>query len=66
MICCMYVWRLQCSYRCSFIVVVDSLRDEDVVYNTICVAQLYVEKHGSADDKARVAMKRVEHIYYKV
>ena len=42
------------------------LRDEAVLYNMICVAELYAKRVGDELDLARVCLIRVEHVYYKV
>lgn len=45
---------------------VDRLKDEKVLYCTICRAQAFYEKTQQADPLARVIMRRLEHIYSKV
>eukprot|EP00045_Choanoeca_perplexa_P010463 m.105791 g.105791 ORF g.105791 m.105791 type:complete len:927 (+) comp15291_c0_seq1:67-2847(+) len=41
------------------------LRDEAVLYNMICLAELYANRVGDQVDLARVRLIRVEHVYYK-
>ena len=45
---------------------VDRLKDEKVLYCTICLAQAFYEKTGQLDPLSRVIMRRLEHIYSKV
>jgi translation initiation factor 3 subunit C len=45
---------------------VDRLKDEKVLYCTICRAESFYEKTGQDDPLARVIMRRLEHIYSKV
>lgn len=45
---------------------IERLRDEKVLYTSICLAQSYFEKYSREDALARVIMRRLEHIYYKV
>jgi translation initiation factor 3 subunit C len=45
---------------------VDRLKDEKVLYCTICQAQAFYEKTGQFDSLSRVIMRRLEHIYSKV
>lgn len=45
---------------------VDRLKDENVLYCTICRAESFYEKTGQSDPLARVIMRRLEHIYSKV
>lgn len=45
---------------------IERLRDEKVLYTSICLAQSYFEKFSRQDALARVIMRRLEHIYYKV
>ncbi|KAI8993922.1 eukaryotic translation initiation factor 3 subunit 8 [Trametes punicea] len=44
---------------------VDRLKDEKVLYSTICRAQALYEKTKQEDPLARVIMRRLEHIYSK-
>ncbi|KAJ2922019.1 hypothetical protein H1R20_g15078, partial [Candolleomyces eurysporus] len=44
---------------------VDRLKDEKVLYCTICRAQAFYEKTQQPDPLARVVMRRLEHIYSK-
>ncbi|KAI0633601.1 eukaryotic translation initiation factor 3 subunit 8 [Trametes polyzona] len=44
---------------------VDRLKDEKVLYNTICRAQALYEKTKQEDPLGRVIMRRLEHIYSK-
>jgi len=44
---------------------VDRLKDEKVLYCTICRAEAFYEKTGQDDPLARVIMRRLEHIYSK-
>ncbi|KAJ3499861.1 hypothetical protein NLJ89_g10047 [Agrocybe chaxingu] len=44
---------------------VDRLKDEKVLYCTICRAQAFYEKTSQSDPLARVIMRRLEHIYSK-
>lgn len=45
---------------------VDRLKDEKVLYCTICRAQAFYEKTSQSDPLGRVVMRRLEHIYSKV
>lgn len=45
---------------------VDRLKDEKVLYCTICRAQAFYEKTKQDDPLARVIMRRLDHIYSKV
>jgi translation initiation factor 3 subunit C len=45
---------------------VDRLKDEKVLYFTICRAQAFYEKTAQSDPLGRVIMRRLEHIYSKV
>jgi translation initiation factor 3 subunit C len=45
---------------------VDRLKDEKVLYRTICRSQAFYEKSGQFDPVSRVIMRRLEHIYSKV
>lgn len=45
---------------------VDRLKDEKVLYCTICRAQAFYEKTNQAEPLGRVVMRRLEHIYSKV
>lgn len=45
---------------------VDRLKDEKVLYHTICRAQAFYEKTKQDDPLGRVVMRRLEHIYSKV
>lgn len=45
---------------------VDRLKDEKVLYCTICRAQAFYEKTKQHDPLGRVIMRRLEHIYSKV
>lgn len=45
---------------------VDRLKDEKVLYRTICRAQAFYEKTQQNDPLGRVIMRRLEHIYSKV
>lgn len=45
---------------------VDRLKDEKVLYCTICRAQAFYEKTAQNDPLGRVIMRRIEHIYSKV
>lgn len=45
---------------------VDRLKDEKVLYCTICRAQAFYEKTAQSDPLGRVIMRRLEHIYSKV
>jgi len=45
---------------------VDRLKDEKVLYFTICRAQSFYEKTAQSDPLGRVIMRRLEHIYSKV
>jgi translation initiation factor 3 subunit C len=44
---------------------VDRLKDEKVLYCTICRAESFYEKTRQEDPLARVVMRRLEHIYSK-
>ncbi|KAF8161017.1 eukaryotic translation initiation factor 3 subunit 8 N-terminus-domain-containing protein [Crassisporium funariophilum] len=44
---------------------VDRLKDEKVLYCTICRAQAFYEKTAQSDPLGRVIMRRLEHIYSK-
>ncbi|KAF9481562.1 eukaryotic translation initiation factor 3 domain-containing protein [Pholiota conissans] len=44
---------------------VDRLKDEKVLYCTICRAQAFYEKTEQSDPLGRVIMRRLEHIYSK-
>ena len=45
---------------------VDRLKDEKVLYRTICHAQGFYEQTKQDDPLSRVVMRRLEHIYCKV
>lgn len=45
---------------------VDRLKDEKVLYRTICRAQAFYESSQQPEPLARVIMRRLEHIYSKV
>lgn len=45
---------------------VERLRDEKGLYQTICLSQGYYEKVKQEDSLARVMLRRLDHIYYKV
>jgi translation initiation factor 3 subunit C len=45
---------------------VDRLKDEKVLYRTICRAQVFYESSLQPEPLARVIMRRLEHIYSKV
>jgi hypothetical protein len=45
---------------------VDRLKDEKVLYCTICRAQAFYEQTEQAEPLSRVVMRRLEHIYSKV
>lgn len=45
---------------------VDRLKDEKVLYCTICRAQAFYEKTSQSEPLGRVVMRRLEHIYSKV
>ena len=45
---------------------VDRLKDEKILYYTICRAQAFYEKTLQGDPLGRVVMRRLEHIYSKV
>jgi len=45
---------------------VDRLKDEKVLYSTICRSQAFYERTNQPDPLARVVMRRLEHIYCKV
>lgn len=45
---------------------VDRLKDEKVLYCTICRAQAFYEKTQQSEPLGRVVMRRLEHIYSKV
>ena len=45
---------------------VDRLKDEKILYYTICRAQAFYEKTRQDDPLGRVVMRRLEHIYSKV
>lgn len=45
---------------------IDRLKDEKILYQTICQAQAYYESSQQPEPLARVVMRRLEHIYYKV
>lgn len=45
---------------------VERLKDEKVLYCTICRAQAFYEKTGQDEPLGRVIMRRLEHIYSKV
>jgi translation initiation factor 3 subunit C len=45
---------------------IERLRDEKVLYTSICLSQSYFEKYSRKDALARVIMRRLEHVYYKV
>jgi translation initiation factor 3 subunit C len=44
----------------------DRLKDEKVLYCTICRAQAFYENTGQEEPLARVIMRRLDHIYSKV
>ncbi|EGN99904.1 hypothetical protein SERLA73DRAFT_88666 [Serpula lacrymans var. lacrymans S7.3] len=44
---------------------IDRLKDEKVLYRTICRAQAFYERTKQQDPLARVVMRRLEHIYSK-
>ncbi|KIM23039.1 hypothetical protein M408DRAFT_332606, partial [Serendipita vermifera MAFF 305830] len=44
---------------------IERLRDEKVLYKTICLSQSYFEHAARDEALARVLMRRLEHIYYK-
>ncbi|KAG8832264.1 Translation initiation factor 3 subunit c [Serendipita sp. 399] len=44
---------------------IERLRDEQGLYKTICLAEAFFEKTSRDDARARVIMRRLEHIYYK-
>ncbi len=45
---------------------VDRLKDEKVLYYTICRAEAFYEKTNQEEPLGRVIMRRLEHIYSKV
>lgn len=45
---------------------VERLKDEKILYCTICRAQAFYEKTSQSDPLVRVVMRRLEHIYSKV
>jgi translation initiation factor 3 subunit C len=45
---------------------VDRLKDEKVLYRTICRSQAFYERTSQSEPLARVVMRRLEHIYSKV
>ena len=45
---------------------IDRLKDEPILYCTICQAQALYERTGESDSLSRVMMRRLEHIYSKV
>jgi len=45
---------------------VDRLKDEKVLYRTICRSQAFYERTSQPEPLARVIMRRLEHIYSKV
>ena len=45
---------------------VERLKDEKVLYSTICRAQAFYEKYKQDEPLGRVIMRRLEHIYSKV
>lgn len=45
---------------------VDRLKDEKVLYQTICRAQAFYEKTKQDEPLGRVIMRRLDHIYSKV
>jgi translation initiation factor 3 subunit C len=45
---------------------IERLRDEKALYKSICLAQAYFERSSRDEARARVIMRRLEHIYYKV
>lgn len=45
---------------------VERLKDEKVLYTTICRAQAFFEGKKLADPLTRVILRRIEHIYSKV
>lgn len=45
---------------------IERLRDEKVLYKSICLAQSYFERASRDEARARVIMRRLEHVYYKV
>lgn len=45
---------------------IERLRDEKVLYQTITLAESYFELLKKEDSLARVMMRRLDHIYYKV
>ena len=45
---------------------IDRLKDEKVLYCTICRAQAFYEKSLQSEPLGRVGMRRLEHIYSKV
>ncbi|KAJ8585231.1 hypothetical protein M405DRAFT_912162 [Rhizopogon salebrosus TDB-379] len=44
---------------------VDRLKDEKVLYRTICRSQAFYERTSQSEPLARVVMRRLEHIYSK-
>ncbi|CCA68523.1 related to translation initiation factor eIF3 [Serendipita indica DSM 11827] len=44
---------------------IERLRHEKILYKSICLAELYFERTSKEDPRARVIMRRLEHIYYK-
>ncbi|KAL4073999.1 eukaryotic translation initiation factor 3 subunit 8 N-terminus-domain-containing protein, partial [Scleroderma yunnanense] len=44
---------------------IDRLKDEKILYRTICRAQAYYESSKQSDPLGRVVMRRLEHIYSK-
>jgi len=45
---------------------IDRLKDEKILYRTICRAQAYYESSNQPEPLGRVVMRRLEHIYSKV
>jgi translation initiation factor 3 subunit C len=44
---------------------IERLRDEKPLYKSICLAQAYFERSSRDEARARVIMRRLEHVYYK-
>ncbi|KAG8790111.1 Translation initiation factor 3 subunit c, partial [Serendipita sp. 398] len=44
---------------------IERLRDEQGLYKAICLAESFFERTSRDDARARVIMRRLEHIYYK-
>lgn len=45
---------------------IERLRDEKALYGSILGAQMFFERAGQEENRDRVILRRLEHIYYKV